>query len=114
MKTYYRALPQTVVGPPNSHHVGEFQQSFDWVSGFNEASRGSLDCVQVTQRRLKQWHCLETTLVEVKDEKLMTPMYVISLEVEEGNSSPARSSPQAFPGCSAEGDKARVQIARVL
>ena len=35
-------------------------------------------------------------------------------EVEEGNSSPARSSPQAFPGCSAEGDKARVQIARVL
>jgi hypothetical protein len=29
---------------------------------------------------LKQRHCLETTLVEVKDEKLMTPMYVISLE----------------------------------
>jgi hypothetical protein len=79
MKTYYHALPQTVVGPPNSRHVGEFQDAFDWVSDFNEASRGSLDCVQVTQRRLEQRHCLETTLVEVKDEKLMTPMYVISL-----------------------------------
>jgi hypothetical protein len=79
MKTYYHALPQTVVGPRNSHHVGEFQDSFDWVSDFNEASRGSLDCVQATQRRLEQRHSLETTLVEVKDEKLMTPMYVISL-----------------------------------
>jgi hypothetical protein len=79
MKTYYHALPPTVVGPPNSHHVGEFQDAFDWVSDFNEASRGSLDCVQATQRRLEQRCSLETTLVEVKDEKLMTPMYVISL-----------------------------------
>jgi hypothetical protein len=79
MKTYYHALPQTVVGPPNSHHAEEFQDSFDWVSDFNEASRGSLDCVQAMQRRLEQRHSLETTLVEVKDEKLMTPMYVISL-----------------------------------
>jgi hypothetical protein len=30
MQTYYHALPQTVVGPPNSHHAGEFQDSFDW------------------------------------------------------------------------------------
>jgi hypothetical protein len=80
MKTYYHAQPQTVVGPSNSHHEAEFQDTFDWVSDFNEASRGSLDCVQSTQQRLKQRHRLETTLVEVKDEKLMTPMYVISLE----------------------------------
>jgi hypothetical protein len=79
MKTYYHALPQPVVGPPNSRHEGEFRQAFDWVCDLNEASRGSLDCVQATQRRLKQRHSLETTLVEVKDEKLMTPMYVISL-----------------------------------
>jgi hypothetical protein len=31
------------------------------------------------QRRLEQRHSLETTLVEVKDQKLMTPIYVISL-----------------------------------
>jgi hypothetical protein len=60
MQTYYHALPQTIVG--------------DWVSDFNEASRGSIDCVQATQRRLEQRHSLETTLVEVKVEKLMTPM----------------------------------------
>jgi hypothetical protein len=79
MQTYYHALPQTIVGSPNSRHVGEFQDSFDWVSDFNEASRGSLDCVQATQRRLERRHSLETTLVEVKEEKLMTRMYVISL-----------------------------------
>jgi hypothetical protein len=78
MKTYYRAHPQTVLGPSNGRDEGEFQDAFDWVSDFNEASRGSLDCVQATQRRLKQRHYVETTLVEVKDEKLMTPMYVIS------------------------------------
>jgi hypothetical protein len=50
MKTYYHALPQTVVGPPNSRHVGEFQDAFDWVSDFNEASRGSLDCVVSAKR----------------------------------------------------------------
>jgi hypothetical protein len=65
MQTYYHALSQTIVG--------------DWVSDFNEASRGSIDCVQATQRRLEQRHSLETTLAEVKVGKLMTPMYVISL-----------------------------------
>ena len=25
MQTYYHALPQTVVGPRNSHHVGDFK-----------------------------------------------------------------------------------------
>ena len=66
-------VPQTVITWGNSkiHSTG--------VSDFNEASRGSIDCVQATQRRLEQRHSLETTLVEVKDEKLMTPMYVISL-----------------------------------
>ena len=79
MQTYYHALPQTVVGPPNSHHVGKFQDTFDWVSDFNEASRGSFDCVQATQRRLKQRLSLETILVTGRDEELMTPMYLISL-----------------------------------
>jgi hypothetical protein len=86
MKTYYHAHPHPAVGPPNSRQEGEFQDAFDWVSDFNEASRGSLDCVQATQRRLKQRHCVETTLVEVKDEKLMTPMYVISLAGPSENS----------------------------
>ena len=80
MKTYYHAHPQTIIGPPNGRHEAEFQDAFDWVSDFNESSRGLLDCVQATQQRLKQRHRLETTLVEVKDEKLMTPMYVIFLE----------------------------------
>jgi hypothetical protein len=86
MQTYYHALPQTIVGPPNSHHVGESQDSFYWVADFNEASRGSIDCVQATQRRLEQRHSLETTLVEVKNEKLTTPMYVISLAKPNENS----------------------------
>jgi hypothetical protein len=80
MKTYYHARPQTVVGPPNCRHEAEFQEAFDWVSDFDQASRGSLDCVQATQERLKERHHFATTLVEVKDEKLMTPLYVISLE----------------------------------
>jgi hypothetical protein len=87
MNTYYHAHPQTVVGPRNSRHEGEPRQAFDWVSDLNEASRGSLDCVQATQRRLKQRHSLETTLVEVKDEKLMTPMYVISLATRNDDNS---------------------------
>jgi hypothetical protein len=80
MKTYYHALPQTIVGPPNSSHVAEFQDSFDWLPNINEASQGPLDSVQGTQRRLKDRHSLETTLVGVKDERLMTPMYVICCE----------------------------------
>ena len=60
--------------------MAENQDAFDWVSDINEASRGSLDSVQATQGRLKRGHQLETTLAGVKDEKLMTPLYVICLE----------------------------------
>jgi hypothetical protein len=78
MKTYYRALPQNVVGPASSHHEAEFRDAFDWVLDIKEASWGSLGMVEARQRNLRQ-NLLETTLVEVKDERLMIPMYVICL-----------------------------------
>jgi hypothetical protein len=78
MKTYYRALPQNVVGPASSHHEGEFRDAFDWVHDIKEASWGSLGMVEARQRNLRQ-KFLETTLVEVKDERLMMPMYAICL-----------------------------------
>jgi hypothetical protein len=78
MKTYYRALPQNIVGPASSQHEAEFRDAFDWVLDIKEASWGSLGMVEAKQRNLRQ-KLLETTLVEVKDERLMIPMYAICL-----------------------------------
>lgn len=78
MKTYYRALPQNVVGPTSSHDDAEFRDAFDWVLDVKEASWGSRGTVESRQQNLRQ-NLLETTLVEVKDERLMIPMYVICL-----------------------------------
>jgi hypothetical protein len=67
-----------VAGPASSHHEGEFRDAFDWVPDIREASWGSLATVEARQRNLRQ-KLLETTLVEVKDERLMMPMYAICL-----------------------------------
>lgn len=78
--TYYRALPTTVIKPTANRHVVDVQNAFDWVTDIEDASSDYREACEATQLKLKAQLNIETTLVELPNEKLMTPMYAICRE----------------------------------
>jgi hypothetical protein len=77
MKTYYRALPNTVVAPTENRYVMDFRNAFDWVEDVEKATEDYLDAARVTQTKLKEQLGLDAELVERKDPNLMESKYVL-------------------------------------
>ncbi len=80
-KTYYRALPETVETPRTiDRYAGDLHSAFDWVADIKEATSDYRESVEATQQKLKDQLDIETTFVELPNEKLMQPLYVICRE----------------------------------
>lgn len=79
-KTYYRALPNTVTTPTTDRYVINVHSAFDWVKDIKDATSDYRESCEATQQKLKDQLRIETTLVELPDEKLITPKYVVCRE----------------------------------
>ncbi|MGC2848942.1 MAG: hypothetical protein WB556_03060 [Candidatus Acidiferrum sp.] len=81
MRVYYRAVPKTTVAPVN-RYVRDYQDAFSWVLDIKEATEDYLPSCETTKEKLRKQHGIETELVEVQDDKLMQPQYVLVRDVE--------------------------------
>ncbi|HEY2544543.1 MAG TPA: hypothetical protein VGI46_00610 [Candidatus Acidoferrum sp.] len=81
MRVYYRAIPKTTIAPVN-RYVREYQDAFIWVYDIKEATEDYQSSCETTQEKLLKEHGIETELVEVQDDKLMQPRYVLARDVD--------------------------------
>ncbi len=78
---YYRAIPKTTIAPA-SRYVRDFQDAFGWVFDIKCATEDYREAAETTQEKLQKEHGLDTELIEVRDDKLMHPKYVLARDVD--------------------------------